>query len=70
MLTALLLLACSGSASDPDIPPPVSDDPSCEVGVAEGDCAPDFELPDADGGVARLSDHLGKRVLVLGSAFW
>ncbi|HKN01028.1 MAG TPA: hypothetical protein VJX23_10975 [Candidatus Binataceae bacterium] len=32
--------------------------------------APDFELPDVDGRTHRLSDHLGKKVLLVSWASW
>lgn len=64
-----LLAACSFQAT-PDGPPALTDDPACEVGVNEGQCAPDFELPTADGVPDRLSDHAGRRVMVIGSALW
>lgn len=32
--------------------------------------APDFELPDLDGRTHRLSDHLGKKVLLISWASW
>lgn len=66
----LVLLAACSSSLPPDTPPAISDDPSCRVGVAEGQCAPEFELPDADGQLVRLSDHAGRRVMLIGSAFW
>jgi peroxiredoxin Q/BCP len=34
-------------------------------GVSEGDMAPDFELPNQDGKMIKLSDHKGQRALVL-----
>lgn len=42
----------------------------CEVGLLEGDCAPDFTLPDADGTDRALSDFAGQRVVVIGTAEW
>lgn len=42
----------------------------CEVGLLEGDCAPDFTLPDADGTDRALSDFDGQRVVVIGTAEW
>ncbi len=32
--------------------------------IAEGDRAPDFELPDQDGRPVKLSDHAGRRVVL------
>ena len=32
--------------------------------IAEGEHAPDFELPDQDGNVVRLSDFRGRRVVL------
>jgi hypothetical protein len=42
----------------------------CEIGLLEGDCAPDFTLPDADGTDRALSDFAGQRVVVIGTAEW
>ena len=33
--------------------------------VAPGDLAPEIDLPDADGGRWRLSDHLGRPVVLI-----
>lgn len=41
-----------------------------EVGIEEGDCAPDFTLPDRDGEVVALTDFRGKVALVDISAVW
>ena len=38
---------------------------SGKVGLAVGDRAPDFALPDAGGGTVRLSDFRGKKAVVL-----
>lgn len=38
---------------------------SGRVGVAAGDTAPDFELPDADGRAVRLADFRGRKAVVL-----
>lgn len=70
MRPLLLLLGLIGCQADTVDGPPVSDDPTCTVGVREGDCAPDFELPTADGGTDSLSAHAGRRVILVGSAFW
>ncbi len=42
----------------------------CDIGLEEGDCPPDFTLPDADGADQTLSDFRGDRVLILGTAEW
>jgi thioredoxin-dependent peroxiredoxin len=44
-----LLLACAAPAAD----------------LGPGDAAPDFSLPGSDGKTHRLSEHRGKRVVVL-----
>lgn len=44
--------------------------PDCEIGLLEGDCAPDFTLPDADGVDRALSDFGGQRVIIIGTAEW
>jgi len=38
--------------------------------LAPGDRAPDFALPDPSGRVHRLSDHRGKKVLLVTWASW
>ena len=53
----------------------ITDDPAdeaCEgaTGLFVGDCAPDFTLTASNGGQVSLSDHIGGRVLVMGSATW
>lgn len=42
----------------------------CVVGLLEGDCAPDFTLPDADGDDRALRDFAGQRVVLIGTAEW
>lgn len=54
----LLLAACSGA------PAPSANEPSAKSGSRP----PDFELPALSGGSVRLSDHLGKDVVLLD--FW
>jgi len=39
-------------------------------GTLEGGMAPDFELPDREGNMVRLSDFRGKKVLLLTWASW
>lgn len=54
------------------------DEGAAYIGVAAGDrqralrslVAPDFELPDLTGRVHRLSDHRGKKVLLVAYASW
>ena len=38
--------------------------------IAAGDTAPDFELPSLSGGSARLSDYLGRKVVLFMWASW
>ena len=38
--------------------------------VGVGDAAPDFTLPDSTGRMHRLSDHRGKKVLLVTWASW
>lgn len=40
------------------------------VGVAEGRMYPDFFLPTLDGGLGRLSDYRGKKILLFHFASW
>ena len=41
-----------------------------EIGVEKGQMYPDFLLPDLQGKLHRLSDHRGKKVLLLHFASW
>jgi cytochrome oxidase Cu insertion factor (SCO1/SenC/PrrC family) len=45
-------------------------DADAPVGLEVGMCAPEFELPDRDGTLTRLSDFRGKVALVDISALW
>ncbi len=38
--------------------------------IAAGDTAPDFELPSLSGGSARLSNYLGRKVVLFMWASW
>ena len=38
--------------------------------IAEGDTAPDFTLPDLEGRLHSLSEHRGKKVLLVTWASW
>lgn len=40
------------------------------IGTKEGRMYPDFLLPNLDGGFGRLSDHRGKKVLLIHFASW
>ncbi|GEM_PF-4706422 len=40
------------------------------TGLQVGDCAPEFTLLDSDGVSTSLSEQIGGRVLVMGSASW
>ena len=42
----------------------------CNEGLVEGECAPDFTLPEASGAEISLSDHAGSIVLVASEALW
>ena len=44
--------------------------PATRSQLFEEALAPDFELPDADGNLHRLSDHRGKKVLIITWASW
>jgi hypothetical protein len=41
-----------------------------EIGTETGRMYPDFLLPDLDGGVGRLSDYRGQKVLLIQFASW
>lgn len=58
VVTGLLLVACQASDG-------VSTSPTVTRGLVEGELAPSFELPAADGGDVRLSDYLGERPVLL-----
>ena len=40
------------------------------IGTKEGQMYPDFLLPNLDGRLGRLSDHRGKKVLLIHFASW
>ena len=40
------------------------------IGTKEGQMYPDFLLPNLEGGLGRLSDHRGKKVLLIHFASW
>ncbi len=63
-LAILFFAACTPS------PPPDAGTTTCDEGLAVGDCAPDFTLPDAQGVPWTLSDHRGDVVVVEISGFW
>ena len=69
------LVGCAAGNEDPNAerpdfgPPP--DDGLCDVvGLAEGNCAPDFELLNQDGTPIRLHDKVGERLVVVGASMW
>ena len=41
-----------------------------ETGMRAGQRHPDFQLPTLDGGLARLSDYRGKKVVLIHFASW
>ncbi|MBV1705314.1 MAG: peroxiredoxin [Hyphomicrobiales bacterium] len=49
------------SRAAPAKPAPV---PASTVKLAAGDRAPDFSLPDGDGGMRRLKDHAGRKLVL------
>ncbi len=40
------------------------------IGTKQGQMYPDFLLPNLEGGFGRLSDHRGKKVLLIHFASW
>ena len=61
-----------GCASGPDFTDeaPAVDDPSCVVGLAVGECPPEFTLSAVAGGSLSLSEFVGQRVIVIGTSNW
>lgn len=43
---------------------------TCTVGLDPADCPPDFTLDAAGGGSVTLSDHIGQRVIIIGTSNW
>ncbi len=71
LFPVLTLVACEEAPMTEANPvAPAADAGDCTVGIDEGDCAPDFTLPSADGASVTLSDRLGERVVVVGSSLW
>lgn len=61
MTMILTLLACLALPTFQDDTP---------MGLSTGKQFPDFLLPNVDGGFGRLSDHRGKKLLVINFASW
>ena len=57
-----LAVACAGAVQDEPAHP--------TIGTKEGQMYPDFLLPKLEGGFGRLSDHRGKKVLLIHFASW
>jgi hypothetical protein len=64
---AILMLLCAGLTLPP-LPATADDLPA--IGTAVGEAYPDFVLPALDGKDVRLSDHRGKKVLLIHFASW
>ncbi len=72
MTLLALLAACSGgqSADGDSVATARCPVGGSDVGIEEGDCAPDFAQPDRDGDLVALADFRGKVALVDISAVW
>lgn len=72
MTLLALLAACTGGPIPADDSVATARCPigGSEVGIEEGDCAPEFALPDRDGEIVALTDFRGKVALVDISAVW
>jgi peroxiredoxin len=44
--------------------------PPPSEGLRKGEFFPDFRLPNVEGGVGRLSDHRGRKLVILSFASW
>jgi peroxiredoxin len=71
LLSAAAVLTSCGGAQTPSLATPSDapgDAPSSTAAASSGPSAPNFTLPTLDGKKVRLSDHLGKKVILLD--FW
>ena len=62
--------ACAEPAEAPPLADTGQAPEPCNEGLVEGECAPDFTLPEASGAEVALSDHAGSIVLVASEALW
>ena len=67
---ALLALSACMDTSDEVREGDTGSEFTCVEGLLEGECAPDFMLPEASGAEVALSDHAGDVVLVASEAMW
>jgi cytochrome oxidase Cu insertion factor (SCO1/SenC/PrrC family) len=59
IVLGLVLLACGGQGTGP------GNSADSEAAISEGDVAPDFSLPDADGGTTSLLDFRRSKAVLL-----
>ena len=67
---SLAFSACAGPTASPEAKETGDESQACAEGFYEGDCAPDFTLPEASGDPLALSDHAGDVVVVASEAMW
>lgn len=66
----LMLVGCASAESGPDFTDQTSVVDDCQVGLSVGECPPDFTLNAANGGTLTLSDHVGERIIIIGTSNW
>ena len=70
MYTSLVRVACAWVVAAAFASVVQSEPTHPTIGTKEGQMYPDFLLPNLEGGFGRLSDHRGKKVLLIHFASW